>query len=123
MQQFSLLHAAVSFADISCNTYYGRTSQFSSLVSLCNFFHAIFVVGDMSEDDQQALKEIAEFFEQPNKDLQELMDTFFPEVGFKGFTCVPCPFFVARTVSSFIHAFSCPRSYESCPLSAYDEKT
>jgi hypothetical protein len=79
----------VSLADIGCNTNYGRTSQFSSVLFLCNVFYAIVVVGDMSEDDQQALKEIEQFFEQPNKDLQELMDTFFPEVGFKGFTCVP----------------------------------
>jgi hypothetical protein len=43
--------------------------------------------GDMSEDDQQALKEIAEFFEQPNKDLQTLMDKYFPDANFKGFTC------------------------------------
>lgn len=42
--------------------------------------------GDMSEDDQLALKEIADFFEEPNKDLQKLMDTFFPDAGFKGFT-------------------------------------
>lgn len=37
------------------------------------------------------MKELTEFYDQPNKDLQTLMDTYFPDAGFNGFTCVPAP--------------------------------
>jgi hypothetical protein len=43
----------------------------------------------VSADDIQAIREIDEFFEQPNKDLQLLMDKYFPSIHFKGLKCAP----------------------------------
>lgn len=42
--------------------------------------------GEKSEEDKKAEQELAQFFERPNKDLQTLMDTFFPESHFSGFS-------------------------------------
>ena len=57
---------------------------------------------EFTEDEKQALKELAEFYDQPNKDLQTLMDTYFPDAGFNGFTCVPAP-----RPGSHVHVRAC----------------
>lgn len=40
--------------------------------------------GNMSEDDQQAIKEMAEYFDQPNRDLKHLLNYYYPEMKFDG---------------------------------------
>lgn len=37
-----------------------------------------------SEQKKKAIREIGDFFVQPNKDLQNLMDTFFPDHKWQG---------------------------------------
>jgi hypothetical protein len=41
-----------------------------------------------TEDDKQAIREMREFYKQPNKDLQTLMNTYFPNQKWQGLQCV-----------------------------------
>lgn len=42
---------------------------------------------DYSDEKKQAIRELTAFFEQPNKDLQLLMDTYFPDHHWQGLRC------------------------------------
>lgn len=43
--------------------------------------------GDMTEDDQLAIEEVKEYFDQPNRDLKNLLNHYYPEMNFDGLRC------------------------------------